>query len=62
MTDFEEMKRDISRVSIQGLCYNALRTDGVHHKQWFLEEILKLVSTPVEYERVKDEWQPGIAP
>lgn len=54
--------QEMTRGSIQGLAYNALRCDGAHHKQWFLEEILKLVSAPEEYERVKDEWKPGIEP
>lgn len=49
-------------LSIQGLAYNALRTDGAHHKQWFLEQILQLVSTPEEYARVADEWKAGIEP
>ena len=53
---------EITRGSIQGLAYNALRCDGAHHKQWFLEEILKLVSKPEEHERVREEWKAGIAP
>lgn len=48
--------------SIQALAYNALRTDGAHHKQWFLEQILQLVSKPEEYERVIDQWKAGIEP
>lgn len=52
----------ITQVSIGALCYNALRTDGGHHKQWFLEEILKLVTKPEEYERISHEWKSGIAP
>lgn len=54
----------VARVSIQALAYNALRTDGAHHKQWFLEQILQLVTEPKEYERVRvdSEWNPGIEP
>lgn len=56
----DEYRRE--QLSIQAFAYNALRCDGAHHKQWFLEEILKLVSKPEEYERVKEEWKAGIEP
>lgn len=58
----EAQRRDVDRLSIQGLCYNALRADGVHHKQWFLEQILQLVLRAEGYERIKSEWRAGIAP
>lgn len=64
--EIEGLLRDqlVARVSIQGLAYNALRTDGAHHKQFYLEEILRLVTEPKEYERVRvdSEWKPGIEP
>lgn len=62
--ELEGLLRDqlVARVSIQALAYNALRTDGAHHKQWFLEQILQLVTTPEIYERVADEWKAGIKP
>lgn len=64
--ELEGLLRDqlVARLSIQALAYNALRTDGAHHKQWFLEQILQLVTEPKEYERVRvdSEWKAGIEP
>ncbi len=33
---------------IKNLCISGLRTDGGHHKQWFLEEILKELGYDLE--------------
>lgn len=64
--ELEGLLRDqlVARVSIQALAYNALRTDGAHHKQFYLEEILRLVTEPLEYEtmRAAAGWEAGVAP
>lgn len=41
----------------------ALTTDGAHHKQWFLEEILRTVAKE-QFNDIKDKynWEEGIAP
>jgi hypothetical protein len=40
-----------------------LRTDGAHHKQWYLEQILEHL---IDSRSVRDlfdvDWDPGIAP
>lgn len=42
----------------------ALQEEALHHKQWYLEEILKSIITPEMYAIVKtyNEWAKGIAP
>ena len=52
----------IKKLAIDGLC-----TDGGHHKQWYLEEILKALGHNLEVVRrgVNEEgydWEEGIAP
>jgi hypothetical protein len=37
------------------------RTDGGHHKQWYLELIIDLLGWDIDAVR-GDEWEPGIAP
>jgi len=54
-------------VKIIELCFEGLHEDGGHHKQWYLEEILKVVTTPKMYEDLKHdekygEWDEGVAP
>jgi len=49
------------------LCFEGLHEDGGHHKQWYLEEILKLITSTQIYENLKSdekygEWEPGVAP
>lgn len=36
------------RREIKDLCIRGLGTDGGHHKQWFLEEILKVIGVNME--------------
>jgi len=41
-----------------------LITDGAHHKQWYLEQVLQSLVEPEYYEtcRKEFEWDEGIAP
>ena len=34
--------------TIKQLCINGLVTDGEHHKQWYFEEILKILGVDLE--------------
>jgi hypothetical protein len=52
---------------IKDLCINGLMNDGVDHKQWYLEEILKVLG--VNLEELRDEllkedydWEEGTPP
>lgn len=55
---------------IKDLCLDGLSTDGAHHKQWYLEEILKNIleedekaMTLEEYKEENDlYWEEGIPP
>jgi len=53
--------RDIVSLVTSGLC-----TDGGHHKQWYLEEILRKIVVEEEFERLKNDedygWEEGIIP
>lgn len=42
---------------IEGLCI-----DGGHHKQWYLEEVLRMLDKDVEKMREMHDWDKGIAP
>ncbi len=50
--------------AIKELALDALETDGEHHKQWYLEEILKLCGVNVETLRktFRSYGEKGIAP
>lgn len=38
-------------------------TDGAHHKQWCLDQVLRILLTEEEYEESVDEnWDIGISP
>lgn len=44
-------------------------TDGAHHKQWVLDQAMRVILTPPQYDAwVRDrssrgeDWDPGIAP
>lgn len=41
---------------------HGLTTDGAHHKQFALEQVLQLLVEPEWYEEAKQEveWEPGI--
>ncbi len=52
---------------IKELAISGLLTDGGHHKQWFLEEILKklginLTDLKETLEKEDYSWEPGIVP
>ena len=53
---------------IKELGVDALFTDGSHHKQWYIEEMLKLLGVDLkelEIEQLREgwpEWEPGIPP
>ena len=65
-----QLKERLSEV--YELVLEALTTPGDHHKQWYLEEILKTVVGEENYHRVWEDfedakegdelWEPGIAP
>ena len=50
--------------SLSELIVEGLLTDGAHHKQWFLEEILKKLIAEEGLIQLKNhiEWEEGIAP
>jgi hypothetical protein len=54
----ESLVRDIASTLIDGLT-----TDGAHHKQWALEEALRIL-VPDEFAECKSswEWEDGVAP
>lgn len=47
-----------------GRLVDALVTDGEHHKQWYLEQILLDLIGEIGYANLKGqhEWEDGIAP
>jgi hypothetical protein len=52
---------------IKDLSIDGLLTDGAHHKQWYLEQILTLLGVDLdrldeELESLGGEREPGIAP
>lgn len=44
------------------LLTNGLQTDGAHHKQWYLNEVLKLVDAEIAKEVEQWTADAGIAP
>jgi len=53
--------------TIVDLCLRGLYIDGGQHKQWFLEEILKLIIDEVsfnmlQYVKEMGDWEDGVAP
>ncbi len=52
---------------IKDLCLEGLTTDGAHHKQWYLEEILRKLgyNTIILQATLAldgNKWEPGIPP
>jgi hypothetical protein len=52
---------------LQDLAMDGLLTDGGHHKQWYLEQILETLGINLdrlaeEFKLLDCEWEPGIAP
>lgn len=64
--------RGYKKARIRELAIEGLLTDGEHHKQWYLEEILKVIRVDLDELRKelntpdKDgdyyDWEAGIAP
>ena len=59
----EVIKDDV----VKELAINGLLTDGAHHKQWYLEEILKAIEVDLlelrkELQEDDYSWEEGIAP
>lgn len=51
----KKLREKIKKLAIEGLT-----TDGGHHKQWYLEEILKIVGyNTKELQKIYD-WEEGI--
>ena len=52
----------MNKTKIKNMIIEALITDGSHHKQYFLEELLK--DFVIDFERYKNkyQWEEGIAP
>ncbi len=48
--------------TIINLSIEALETDSSHHKQWYLEQILKVLVSDKKFEELKYKWEEGIAP
>ena len=48
--------------TIYSLVISGLQIDGEHHKQWYLEQILKHLGHDVEEMREHPTWDEGIAP
>lgn len=50
--------------TIQELIIDALHTDGDHHKQWYLEQILLKIMGELRVNQLhkQEEWEQGIAP
>lgn len=47
---------------IIALCAEALKVDGAHHKQWYLEQIMETAGFDVELWRSTTGWERGIPP
>ena len=52
---------------LQDLAMDGLLTDGGHHKQWYLEQIMEMLGINLdrlaeEFKLLDCEWEPGIAP
>ena len=51
--------KELNREKILGFCLGGLTTDGAHHKQWFLDQILKELEPKAE-EIFNISWDEGI--
>lgn len=57
----------IQNKSLTGVVLDALVTDGGHHKQWYLDQILRKLIGQKEYEDLRGDkdygdWELGVAP
>ena len=62
MTVSFKLKEEIDKFKLVGKCHDALMTDGGHHKQWYLEEILKEIVTNFDELKNRYDWEDGIPP
>lgn len=56
--------QDKPRNTMRDLCIEALTTDGAHHKQWYLEQILLALISERRFAMLQEkyQWNEGIAP
>lgn len=47
---------------IISLCTDALQTDGSHHKQWYIEQIMETAGFNIELWRNQIGWEAGVPP
>lgn len=62
----------VNKHKIKEHCISGLITDGGHHKQWFLEEVIKMLGYNLDKIKKEEstpnkngdwyEWEDGIAP
>lgn len=52
----------MDKIDLIEVCIEALTTDGGHHKQWYLEQILLTLVGKVEWDELKrrHDWEKGI--
>ena len=50
------------KIAVLRLAAEGLEIDGEHHKQWYLEEILRTLGFDVDNPDLEDSWKRGIAP
>jgi hypothetical protein len=56
------MEIDEQNYNAKLLVMDALLTDGVHHKQWYLERVLEALGYDPETLHADLQWERGIAP
>jgi hypothetical protein len=49
----------VTDLTVRDLIIEGLRTDGEHHKQWYLEQIAIKLGL---YPHIPDDYEEGIAP
>ena len=59
MSDFED---EMLKAPMEDVLIAALHTDGSHHKQWYLELVLKKVSLRFDELKRLSQWEDGVAP
>lgn len=61
---YASFHENIDDYALTEMCIEALQTDGAHHKQWFVEQILKRLLGKERYENIRRsyEWHDGIEP
>lgn len=64
LKQIEEDGEKTPRIKKIELILDGLMTDGAHHKQWYLEQLLLLSLHPEDFVELKEhhQWEEGIAP